>query len=275
MAHSHLPELKLESGTVTAQVESWSKIEGHTRVTKINPVKNTVDLSNGKTFTYKTLVLAPGFDHSSKFIKGLEEMEKGPESENVFTHVLDHKSRVSRNFLNGWNNTHGDLICYSPKFPYKGEGTDFYALYYEHFMRQDKLHGRATANARIQYWTPNKEIYRFPYANEIALEECHKRGIDVMLGWELLEVKKDNHERKIAVFKNVDTGVTIEKDFNAACINPPSKPHSFVVEAGLTNETGGIDVNKYTLQHKKHDNIFAFGDAVGFDTTRTHSGAMA
>jgi sulfide:quinone oxidoreductase len=96
-----------------------------------------------------------------------------------------------------------------------------------------------------------------------------------MLGWELLEVKKDSHERKIAVFKNVDTGVTIEKDFNAACINPPSKPHSFVVEAGLTNETGGIDVNKYTLQHKKHDNIFAFGDAVGFDTTRTHSGAMA
>jgi hypothetical protein len=27
------------------------------------------------------------------------------------------------------------MICYSPKFPYKGEGTDFYALYYEHFMR--------------------------------------------------------------------------------------------------------------------------------------------
>ena len=61
---------------------------------------------------------------------------------------------------------------YSPKFPYKGEGCDFYALYYEHMMRQDKLMGLASENARIQYWTPNKEIYRFPYANEIALEEC-------------------------------------------------------------------------------------------------------
>ena len=118
-------------------------------------------------------------------------MSKGHESNNVFTHILDHKTTVSRNFLHGWNNTHGDLICYSPKFPYKGEGTDFYALYYEHFMRQDKLHGRATNNARIQYWTPNKEIYRFPYANEVALEECHKRGIDVMFGWEMLEVKTD------------------------------------------------------------------------------------
>ena len=62
---------------------------------------------------------------------------------------------------------------------------------------------------------------------------------------------------------------------NAACINPPSKPHQFLIEAGLTNQTGGIDVNKYTLQHKTYDNIFAFGDAVGFETTRTHSAAMA
>ena len=182
-------------------------------------------LSNGKTFTYKALVLAPGFDHSSKHIKGLEEMEKGPESENVFCHVLDHKERVSRNWYNGWYTPSGDMICYSPKFPYKGEGTDFYALYYEHFMRQDKLQGRSSEGSRIQFWTPNKEIYKFAYANEVALDECHKRGIELMFGWEMLEVKKDQYGQKIAVFKNVDTGVTIEKDFHSACINPPSKPH--------------------------------------------------
>lgn len=34
-------------------------------------------------------------------------------------------------------------------------------------------------------------------------------------------------------------------------------------------------MNKYTLQHNKYDNIFAFGDAVGFETTRTHTGAIA
>lgn len=116
------------------------------------------------------------------------------------------------------------MLCYSPKFPYKGEGCDFYALYYEHFMRQDKLVGRAARNAQIQFWTPNKEIYRFPYANEVALEECHKRGIDVMLGWEMTKVYKNEHGQKIAVFKNVDNGEIIEKDFFSACINPPSKP---------------------------------------------------
>lgn len=267
--------MKLQSGTIQAQIDNWSKIESNTKVTKIDAAHDKLELNNGKTFSYKALVLTPGFEHSTSFIKGLETLEKTPEEEGVFCHVLDHKERVSRNFYNGWNNKKGDLICYSPKFPYKGEGTDFYALYYEHFMRQDQIHGISSNGARIQYWTPNKEIYRFPYANEIALDECHKRGIQINFGWEMIEVKKNEHGVKIALFKNVDSGEIIEKDFNSACINPPSKTRSFLSEAGLTDSQGLIDVNKYTLQHKKYDNIFAFGDAVGFETTRTHTAAMA
>ena len=103
-------------------------------------------------------------------------------------HTIDTKERVDLNYYHGWNHTNGDMICYSPKFPYKGEGSDFYALYYEHFLRQDILQGRAAKNARIQYWTPNKEIFKFAYANEIALEECRKRGIEVFFGWEMIKV---------------------------------------------------------------------------------------
>lgn len=243
-------------------------------MTKIDPAANTLDLNNGKTFTYKALVLAPGLEHKVDGIKGLEEMQDSPESENVFVHMLDNKARVERNFWNGWHHPHGDMICYSPKAPYKGEGTDFYAFYYEHFMRQDKLQYRSAANARIQYWTPNKEIMQFPYANEVVLDECHKRGIDVMLGWEMTEVKYVG-ANKVAVFRNVDSGETVEKDFAHANINPPSGGWDYLKEAGLTDANGGIDVNKYTLQHKKFENIFAFGDAVGFETTRTMGAAMA
>ena len=82
----------------------------------------------------------------------------------------------------------------------------------------------SSAGARLQFYTPNKEIYQFPYANEIALDECHKRGIDVFFGWEMIEVKKDKFNQKIAVFRNVDTHEIIEKPFFTACINPPSKP---------------------------------------------------
>jgi len=60
-------------------------------------------------------------------------------------------------------------LCYSPNLPYKGEGSDFYPLYYEHFLRQDYLQGKAAKNARILFATPRKQIYEFDYANEVAL----------------------------------------------------------------------------------------------------------
>jgi sulfide:quinone oxidoreductase len=191
----------------------------------------------------------------------------------VYIHKLS-KDVVERNYYHGWSHVAGDFICYSPKFPYKGEGSDFYALIYEHYMRQDRMDGRVAANARIQYWTPNKEIFEFPYANEVALEECAKRGIDVMFGWEMTEVKYGSVGEKIAIFKNVDSGEVIEKDFMSACINPPSKPHSFLADAGLLDSKGGVDVNQYTLQHKVHENIFAMGDCIGGNTTRTQVAAM-
>lgn len=231
-------------------------------------------LSNGKKLTYKALVMAPGLEHTMHGIKGLEEMSNTAEEENVFVHILDKKDRPFRNFYHGWNHTHGDMICYAPALPYKGEGTDFYAFYYEHFLRDNKLHGRSSAGALIQYWTPNKQIVPFAYANEVILNECEQRGIDVMFGWEMLEVKWEGAQ-KVAVFKNVDSGEVIEKDFSHANINPPSQPWDYIKEAGLADVNGGLDVCKYTLQHKKYENIFGMGDAVGFNTTRTMNAAMA
>lgn len=99
------------------------------------PNENKLLLSNGREYSYKALVLAPGLDHRNDGIEGLPEMEATHENENVFVHMIDNKERVLRNYLHGWSHHNGDMICYAPKAPYKGEGSDFYALYYESFMR--------------------------------------------------------------------------------------------------------------------------------------------
>lgn len=135
VSHGHIPELKLESGTVSAQIEPWSRTETNVKVTEYKPKENKLKLSNGKELTYKALVIAAGFNHKSDNIPGLPEFEKDRGENNTYVHAIDHKERITRNYYHGWMHTNGDMICYSPKFPYKGEGTDFYALYYEHFMR--------------------------------------------------------------------------------------------------------------------------------------------
>lgn len=247
--HEHKPMLSLESSPIANLVEPWSMINNN-MVTKLDPHANKVTLDDGRELSYKALVMAPGLDTHVDHIPGLRGFDDGHENNNVFVHALDSKERAIRNFYNGYYSRGGDLLCYSPAYPYKGEGTDFYALYYESLLRQDRYVEAASAGARVTYVTPNKTVVPFPYANEIILEECHKRGIEMHLGWEMLSIQEDAAGVKTCTLRNVDTGETVEKDFTAATVNPTSRPWDWLKEAGVTDNDGMLDVNRYTLQHK-------------------------
>lgn len=69
-------------------VDSWSKSEIGASVNKLDVNANSMTLSNGKTITYKSLMLAPGLEHDEHHIKGLSEMLEGHVSENVYIHKL-------------------------------------------------------------------------------------------------------------------------------------------------------------------------------------------
>lgn len=185
------------------------------------------------------------------------------------------KDRLDRNYWAGWQHYHGDCIVYHPKFPFKDEGMSFYTFYYEHLLRQEKIQGRAANNARVQYWSANKKIFEYDYANEVALEECEKRQIDVFLGWELKKVYRNEIGEKIGLFENVDTGKTIEKEFNQLVAHPDAHTQPELVGSSLVDENGLVDVNPYTLQHKKFENVFAFGSCTNLPTTRTQYATMA
>ena len=58
-------------------------------------------------------------------------------------------------------------------------------------------------------------------------------------------------------------------------VNPPHIPQKEAILSGLTDENDLIDVNPYTLQHKKYENVFAFGSATNLPTTRSHYATMA
>lgn len=133
--HDHTTKLDAMTSSVGSQVDNWSKVMAPGKVVKYMPHENKLLLNNGKEYTYKALVLSPGLDHRSDLIEGLEEMENLPEEENFFVHKVDTDKRLEKNFQAGWNHNFGDMICYSPKAPYKGEGSDFYALYFESFLR--------------------------------------------------------------------------------------------------------------------------------------------
>jgi hypothetical protein len=91
----------------------------------------------------------------------------------------------------------------------------------------------------------------------------------------MIKVASDEYGRKFATFRDVDTGRTYEKEFFSAVVNPPSKPQQALLDSGIANAEGVVDVNPYTLQHKRFENIFGMGDCIGVNTTRTQSAAIA
>ena len=54
----------------------------------------------------------------------------------------------------------------------------------------------------------------------------------------------------------------------------PATTHSNLTEAGLADNTGFLDVNPETLQHRKYDNIFGLGDVLNVPTTKTFYGGV-
>lgn len=49
----------------------------------------------------------------------------------------------------------------------------------------------------------------------------------------------------------------------------PAITDKVLSDAGLADSNGLLDVDPYTLQHKKYDNIFGLGDVVNVPTTKT------
>ncbi len=165
-----------------------AKVDTHTTVTRFRPEENKIDLHNGKTYSYKALVIATGLEHGYFGVEGLEELDRKSNENGVTVHLVDSPQRIQNNHWHGFHHPRGDFIVYHPEYPYRGEGFDFYAFYYEHHLRHQQTIGTCSKDARIVVMTPNDRISNFPYADSYIRKECKNRLIDVELNQELLKV---------------------------------------------------------------------------------------
>jgi sulfide:quinone oxidoreductase len=55
----------------------------------------------------------------------------------------------------------------------------------------------------------------------------------------------------------------------------PTTTYSNLKDAGLADSTGYLDVDPYTLQHKKYSNIFGLGDVTNVPTTKSFYGGLS
>ena len=93
-----------------------------------------------------------------------------------------------------------------------------------------------------------------------------ERNITVHYNKELISVDGDN---QIAYFKNENNKI-ISTNFDLLHAPPPqSAPNSIKNNLNLSDNNGYINVNKYTLQSIKYENVFSLGDCSNIPTSKT------
>lgn len=248
----------------------------NSRVVDINPSQNTITDEKGQTYSYKALVLNTGLDQRVQHMPFVNQHVQDGElgHSRVFVHNpsdVDHQDRNRRIFGMHKDN---DFIVYLPRYPSRREAYDAWYLGLDTYLSWG-VHSQANPyGMKIRVITPNDNLFRFPFANEVVMEEISQREmIETHFGWEITNVevvnKSVNSVMRYATFKNVNTGEEMRLPFGTLLLTPENHKRECYSNNDLADKDGQVTVNPYTMQHTKYPNVFAFGDCANVDTTKS------
>ena len=99
-----------------------------------------------------------------------------------------------------------------------------------------------------------------------------ERGVEVYYQMELVKV---NAKNKVATFKNLKDGSLMNEQYDILHVVPPMCTPDFLKNSSLIDKSGYVDVDQYTMQHKKYPDIFALGDCCNSPNSKTAAAIMA
>ncbi|MEK5098382.1 FAD/NAD(P)-binding oxidoreductase [Bacillus sp. FSL W8-0848] len=227
-------------------------------VTEFRPDQNTLLTKQGMIVSYDYLVAAAGLQIDWDGVKGLKDaVGKNGVCSNYSYHTVDSTWENIRNFKGG------TAIFTHPDSPVKCGGAPQKIMYLaDDYFRKSNVRNQS----EIIFASAKSIIFDVPkYAN--ALEKVvQRKGIQTMYKRNLIEIRPDSKE---ALFENLETGEQEVLTYDLLHVTPPMKAPLFIKESALADAGGWVDVDPYTLQHKKFANVFGIGDCSNLPTSKT------
>ncbi|KAF0192274.1 MAG: ndhC [Gammaproteobacteria bacterium] len=208
-------------------------------VTRIDPRRREADI-DGQTITADALIIALGADYAPEAIPGLADAGM-----NLYTMAGATAIRDALARFNG-----GRIVILTAAPMYKCPAAPYEAaMLVDSHLRKRGLRGQAT----IEFFAAESRpmFVAGPEIGAAVRSMIETRGITYRPEYQVKDI--DPAARRIA-FVN---GATAE--FDLLIYVPPHRAPAVVRDAGLTNESGWIPVDRHTLQ-TQFDNVFAIGD---------------
>jgi sulfide:quinone oxidoreductase len=231
------------------------------RAVELDPDNNAVTTANGDTYGYDYLVMAAGIQINWDGIPGLEESVGQPGTGVVSNYSYDTCETTwdaIQQFPKG-----GTALFTEPTMGVKCGGAPQKIMYLadEAFRRRGVREG-----SRIAFMKAKGALFSSKPYEETLYEVVERKGIDVNLMTELVEIRPDAKE---AVFKNLETDEEMTVGYDLLHAVPPMSPPDFIAQSPLADEEGWVEVDSGTLQHTRYDNVFGIGDNSNLPTSKT------
>lgn len=221
-------------------------------VERIDLDKRQLHLLRDGTISYDYLVIATGSCPVPDEIPGLAEG-----GHHFYTEPAALSLRDALHKFEG-----GRIVVGVAGFPYKCPPAPIeFTLLLDDWLRQRNLRDKA----EIVFVTPLPQVFSIPTVVPLIEELFARKGIKVETFFNTDSV--DLQRRKVMSLEGM------ELDYDLLVLIPPHRGATVIDVSGLGDKGGWVSTDKFTLQVKGQEGVFAIGDATDLPVSK--SGAAA
>ena len=159
----------------------------------------------------------------------------------------------------------GNAVFTQPPMPIKCAGAPQKAMYLScDYWNQNAL----LKQIDVDFYNAGAVLFGVTDYVPALMKYVEKYNINLDFSHQLIAVDGEN---KIAKFKTVNNDKIdiIEKEFDMLHVVPPQSPPNFIQVSPLADDAGWVDVDQFTLRHKKFENIYSLGDVMNAPNAKT------
>lgn len=227
-----------------------------------NPDEQYIMTDKGRKISYDYLALAPGLTTDWNGIKGVGEAIGKDGVVSIYSYdQLDQTWHSIKNFKGG------NAVFTLPATPLKCPSAPQKIMYLaEDYFKKAGV--RESTN--IIFFNAKDKLCEIKKYENTLNKVIEKKNIRIFFKHDLEEIRPD---QKKAVFKSLVTGRKETIGYDMLHVTPKFHAPEFLKKSRLLLDGGLVDVDPYTLQHKRYKNVFALGDAADLPTPKTGAAA--
>jgi sulfide:quinone oxidoreductase len=166
----------------------------------------------------------------------------------------------------------GIALFHMPGTPIKCPGAPQKIMYLAaDYFRRNKI------SASVIYGSATPSIYGIREYAAVLDRVIERYAIDARFNHDLVEVRPDQKEA-VFVLKADPEKRRVTIPYDLMHVAPPQRAPEFIRKSALPSQDapglGWVEVDQFTLQHKRYSNIFALGDVANTPNAKTGAAAI-